>query len=288
MHVHYVHAYVCMCICVYALHAALYMCCVCTCVCAVLLCACTHVCACMHVRVCMHCHAAVYICICHVHVHCVHACVCLHVHVCTHCVACVYACAHVGVHCVPVYMYICGVHMYVCMYVPVHMCMCVCTVLYFCSVHACIHACVCLCARAHVYTHSVLLCACTLPVCVHALADGLRVPVCAVGVSSLMCRPLFPQSAMECSSLLRTLHGLEQVHLRRSLALQQEEDFAKAHRQLAIFQRHELHNIFFTQIKSAIFQGELKAEAAKMLLQDYADIQVRPQIRLVAVGVGLP
>ncbi|XP_034528032.1 limbin isoform X4 [Ailuropoda melanoleuca] len=81
------------------------------------------------------------------------------------------------------------------------------------------------------------------------------------------------RSAMECSSLLRTLHGLEQVHLRRSLALQQEEDFAKAHRQLAIFQRHELHNIFFTQIKSAIFQGELKAEAAKMLLQDYADIQ---------------
>nr|XP_035941807.1 limbin isoform X4 [Halichoerus grypus] len=81
------------------------------------------------------------------------------------------------------------------------------------------------------------------------------------------------RSAVECSSLLRTLHGLEQVHLRRSLALQQEEDFAKAHRQLAIFQRNELHNIFFTQIKSAIFQGELKPEAAKMLLQDYADIQ---------------
>ncbi|XP_030891205.1 limbin-like [Leptonychotes weddellii] len=81
------------------------------------------------------------------------------------------------------------------------------------------------------------------------------------------------RSAAECSSLLRTLHGLEQVHLRRSLALQQEEDFAKAHRQLAIFQRNELHNIFFTQIKSAIFQGELKPEAAKMLLQDYADIQ---------------
>ncbi|XP_044082163.1 limbin isoform X4 [Neovison vison] len=81
------------------------------------------------------------------------------------------------------------------------------------------------------------------------------------------------RSAVECSSLLRTLHGLEQVHLRRSLALQQEEDFAKAHRQLAIFQRNELHNIFFTQIKSAIFQGELKPEAARMLLQDYANIQ---------------
>ncbi|XP_072593897.1 limbin isoform X5 [Vulpes vulpes] len=81
------------------------------------------------------------------------------------------------------------------------------------------------------------------------------------------------RSAVECSGLLRTLHGLEQVHLRRSLALQQEEDFAKAHRQLAIFQRNELHNIFFTQIKSAVCQGELKPEAAKVLLQDYSDIQ---------------
>ncbi|XP_020956646.1 limbin isoform X2 [Sus scrofa] len=83
------------------------------------------------------------------------------------------------------------------------------------------------------------------------------------------------RSAAECSSLLRTLHGLEQEHLRRSLALQQEEDFAKAHRQLAIFQRSELHSIFFTQIQSAIFKGELKPEAAKMLLQDYSKIQER-------------
>ncbi|XP_057562621.1 limbin isoform X2 [Hippopotamus amphibius kiboko] len=81
------------------------------------------------------------------------------------------------------------------------------------------------------------------------------------------------RSAVECSGLLRTLHGLEQEHLRRSLALQQEEDFAKAHRQLAIFQRSELHNIFFTQIKNAVFKGELKPEAAKMLLQDYSKIQ---------------
>uniref|UniRef100_A0A9L0RSL6 EvC ciliary complex subunit 2 n=1 Tax=Equus caballus TaxID=9796 RepID=A0A9L0RSL6_HORSE len=81
------------------------------------------------------------------------------------------------------------------------------------------------------------------------------------------------RSAVECSDLLRALHGLEQEQLRRSLALQQEEDVAKAHRQLAIFQRNELHSIFFTQIKSAIFKGELKPEAAKMLLQDYSKIQ---------------
>ncbi|XP_008564541.1 PREDICTED: limbin [Galeopterus variegatus] len=81
------------------------------------------------------------------------------------------------------------------------------------------------------------------------------------------------RSAAECNNLLRTLHSLEQEQLRRTLALQQEEDFAKARRQLAVFQRNELHNIFFTQIKSAIFKGELKPEAAKMLLQNYSRIQ---------------
>ncbi|XP_035874588.1 limbin isoform X2 [Phyllostomus discolor] len=81
------------------------------------------------------------------------------------------------------------------------------------------------------------------------------------------------RSAAECSGLLRTLHGLEQQHLQRSLALQQEEDFAKARRQLAVFQRNELHSIFFDQIKSAIFKGDLKPEAAEMLLQDYSKVQ---------------
>uniref|UniRef100_H0VEZ5 EvC ciliary complex subunit 2 n=1 Tax=Cavia porcellus TaxID=10141 RepID=H0VEZ5_CAVPO len=81
------------------------------------------------------------------------------------------------------------------------------------------------------------------------------------------------QSAAECSSLLRTLHGLEQEHVWKSLALHQEEDFAQAHRQLAVFQRTELHGIFFAQIKNAIFKGELKPEAAKTLLQDYSKLQ---------------
>ncbi|KAM4854726.1 limbin isoform 2-T2 [Thomomys bottae] len=81
------------------------------------------------------------------------------------------------------------------------------------------------------------------------------------------------RSAAECSSLLRSLHSLEQEHLMRSLALDQEEDFAQAHRQLAVFQRSELQSIFFTQIKSAVFKGELKPEAAEILLQDYSAIQ---------------
>ncbi|KAM5285872.1 limbin isoform 2-T2 [Hipposideros larvatus] len=88
-----------------------------------------------------------------------------------------------------------------------------------------------------------------------------------------MLKRVSERSAVECSGLLRTLHGLEQEHLRRSLALQQEEDFARAHRQLAIFQRNEVHRIFFAQIKNAIFKGDLKPEAAKMLLQDYSKTQ---------------
>ncbi|XP_007946988.1 limbin, partial [Orycteropus afer afer] len=80
-------------------------------------------------------------------------------------------------------------------------------------------------------------------------------------------------TAAECSSLLRTLHGLEQGHLQRALALQREEDFAEAQRQLAVFQRSELHRMFFTQIESALYKGELKPEAAETLLQDYSEMQ---------------
>ncbi|XP_045430175.1 limbin isoform X2 [Pipistrellus kuhlii] len=81
------------------------------------------------------------------------------------------------------------------------------------------------------------------------------------------------RSAGECSSLLRTLHGLEQEQLRRALALQQEEDLARAHRQLAVFQRSELHGIFFAQVRGAVFRGDLQPEAAALLLQDYSRAQ---------------
>ncbi|XP_043400593.1 limbin isoform X5 [Chelonia mydas] len=82
------------------------------------------------------------------------------------------------------------------------------------------------------------------------------------------------QSAIEYRCLLEKIHKLEQSHMKRFLLVRQEEYFAKAYRQLAIFQRTELHNIFFTQIKNAIFKGELKLEAAKALVQDYSKIQV--------------
>ncbi|XP_040411444.1 limbin isoform X5 [Cygnus olor] len=79
--------------------------------------------------------------------------------------------------------------------------------------------------------------------------------------------------AVEYRTLLDRLHRLEQDHLKRFLLVKQEEYFAKAYRQLAISQRKELHNIFFTQITNATLKGELKLEAAKALVQDYSIIQ---------------
>ncbi|NXD71889.1 LBN protein, partial [Eolophus roseicapillus] len=79
--------------------------------------------------------------------------------------------------------------------------------------------------------------------------------------------------AVEHRSLLDRLHTLEQDHLKRFLLVKQEEYFAKAYRELAVSQRKELHNIFFTQITNAAFKGELKLEAAKTLVEGYSKIQ---------------
>ncbi|XP_030306125.1 limbin [Calypte anna] len=79
--------------------------------------------------------------------------------------------------------------------------------------------------------------------------------------------------AVEYRNLLDRLHRLEQDSLKRFLLVKQEEYFAKASRQLALTQRKELHNIFFTQITNAAFKGELKLEAAKALVDDYSTIQ---------------
>ncbi|NWQ89053.1 LBN protein, partial [Burhinus bistriatus] len=79
--------------------------------------------------------------------------------------------------------------------------------------------------------------------------------------------------AVEYRSLLDRFHRLEQDRLKRFLLVKQEEYFAKAYRQLAVTQRKELHNIFFTQIANATFKGEMKLEAAKTLVEDYTKIQ---------------
>ncbi|NXS72104.1 LBN protein, partial [Pandion haliaetus] len=81
------------------------------------------------------------------------------------------------------------------------------------------------------------------------------------------------EPAVEYRSLLDRLHRLEQDCLKRVLLVKQEEYFAKAYRHLAVTQRKELHNIFFTQITNATFKGELKLEAAKTLMEGYSKIQ---------------
>uniref|UniRef100_A0A8C8S2F8 EvC ciliary complex subunit 2 n=1 Tax=Pelusios castaneus TaxID=367368 RepID=A0A8C8S2F8_9SAUR len=86
-------------------------------------------------------------------------------------------------------------------------------------------------------------------------------------------KQLNEKSAVEYRALLEKIHKLQQNHMKRFLLVKQEEYFSKAFRQLAISQRMELHNVFFTEIKNAIFKGELKLEAAKTLVQDYSKIQ---------------
>ncbi|XP_066488171.1 limbin [Tiliqua scincoides] len=81
------------------------------------------------------------------------------------------------------------------------------------------------------------------------------------------------KSAAKCRTLLETLHQLEHHHIKRFLMVKQEEYFAKAYRELAISERNEIHNIFFTQTRNAVFKGELKLEAAKALVEDYSKIQ---------------
>nr|XP_025043094.1 limbin isoform X7 [Pelodiscus sinensis] len=81
------------------------------------------------------------------------------------------------------------------------------------------------------------------------------------------------KSAIEYRDLLEKIHKLEQNHMKRFLLVKQEEYFAKAYRQLAISQRTELHNFFFTQIKNAVFKGELKLDTAKAIVEDYSKIQ---------------
>ncbi|KAJ6652659.1 hypothetical protein lerEdw1_011204, partial [Lerista edwardsae] len=81
------------------------------------------------------------------------------------------------------------------------------------------------------------------------------------------------KSAAECRTLLETLHQLEQHCIKRSLMVKQEEYFAKAYRELAVSERNEIHSMFFTQARNAIFKGELKLEAAKALVEDYSQIQ---------------
>ncbi|XP_048364903.1 limbin isoform X1 [Sphaerodactylus townsendi] len=81
------------------------------------------------------------------------------------------------------------------------------------------------------------------------------------------------KSAAECRALLEELDQLEQLHGKRFLLVKQEEYFAVAYRELACSERKEIHNIFFTLIRSMLHKGELKLEAVRLLVENYSQVQ---------------
>ncbi|XP_075705150.1 limbin [Rhinoderma darwinii] len=78
------------------------------------------------------------------------------------------------------------------------------------------------------------------------------------------------KSIVEYRSLLDKLHGLEKTEMKRMLLYRQEEEFAKAYRQLNITHRSELHKMFFDQVSSLV---TTKPEMQRTLIEHYLKIQ---------------
>lgn len=74
----------------------------------------------------------------------------------------------------------------------------------------------------------------------------------------------------EYRSLLDKLQSLEQNEMKRMLLFKQEEEFAKAYRQLAVTHRTELHKIAFDQVQNS---AKAKPELRKTLIENYLKVQ---------------
>ncbi|KAM5193453.1 limbin isoform 2-T2 [Mantella aurantiaca] len=74
----------------------------------------------------------------------------------------------------------------------------------------------------------------------------------------------------EYRSLLDKLHSLEENEMKRMLLFKQEEEFAKAYRQLAVTHRTELHKIVFDQVQNS---AKAKPEVQKTLIENYLKVQ---------------
>ncbi|KAM4807633.1 limbin [Rhinophrynus dorsalis] len=81
------------------------------------------------------------------------------------------------------------------------------------------------------------------------------------------------KSFTEYRLLLEKLHNLEQAGLKRLLFFKQEEEFAKAERQLTVHHRVELHNIFFDQIYVSVSKGIIKTDVQMALIENYLKVQ---------------
>ncbi|KAM3938648.1 limbin [Leptodactylus fuscus] len=78
------------------------------------------------------------------------------------------------------------------------------------------------------------------------------------------------KSIVDYRSLLDKLHGLEKSEMKRTLLYKQEEEFAKAYRQLNVAHRSELHKMFFDQVSSLV---KTKPEMQRTLIEQYLQIQ---------------
>ncbi|XP_077333925.1 limbin [Lithobates pipiens] len=76
--------------------------------------------------------------------------------------------------------------------------------------------------------------------------------------------------ATEYRSLLDKLQSLERNEMKRMLLFKQEEEFAKAYRQLAVTHRTELHKIVFDQVQNS---AKAKPELRKTLIENYLKVQ---------------
>ncbi|XP_053314244.1 limbin isoform X2 [Spea bombifrons] len=72
---------------------------------------------------------------------------------------------------------------------------------------------------------------------------------------------------------LDKLHGLEQAEMKRLLLCKQEEEFAKAYRQLSVSHRSELHGVFFGQMQDSLSKGKIKSDVQRALIENYLKIQ---------------
>ncbi|CAH2299794.1 limbin isoform X1 [Pelobates cultripes] len=85
------------------------------------------------------------------------------------------------------------------------------------------------------------------------------------------------KSLAEYRLVLDKLHGLEQSEMKRLLLCKQEEEFAKAYRQLNICHRNELHNIYFDQMQDSVSRGKIKPDVQRVLMENYLKVQTEQE-----------
>ncbi|OCT99328.1 hypothetical protein XELAEV_18005105mg [Xenopus laevis] len=87
------------------------------------------------------------------------------------------------------------------------------------------------------------------------------------------CRHAGEKSLTEYRLLLDKLHDLERAEMMKLLMYKQEEDFAKARRELSVCHRTELLGIFFEQLHKSVAKGKIIPDAETAVIENYFKIQ---------------